>query len=75
VIIKSAAYSNRKKALTVTAKSTAQPGTVTLTAQGYGPMAYAARKKVYKGAFKTTPKPTAVTVISSGGGTQTRNIP
>ncbi len=69
-------YRRLSKTLKVFARSTAAPGSVTLTAVGFGDLAYRSTKNDYFGKFKpVASKPPTVTVVSTGGGSDTKPVP
>jgi hypothetical protein len=73
--VKITAATYRRGTLTVSATSTAPTGTVTLTAQGVGPLKYDARRKNYSGTFRgIAKKPANVTVTSTGGGSAVATV-
>lgn len=69
-------YSRLRKTLKIFARSTAAPGSVTLTAVGFGDLAYRAAKNDYFGKYRpVASKPATVTVVSTGGGSDTKPVP
>lgn len=73
VTIVSATYNTRRKTLSVTATSSAQPN-ATLMVAGYGQMAYKAKTKTYTFTAAVAAKPASVTVSSSLGGSATAPV-
>lgn len=73
VTIIAATYTSRKRTLSVTAKSSAQPN-VTLTVQGYGQMKWNNKSKTYTFSTTTSSAPPSVTVTSTGGGSATKDV-
>ena len=73
VTIVSATYNTRRKTLSVSATSSAQPN-ATLTVVGYGPMTYKAKTKTYSFTATVATKPASVTVTSSLGGSATKTL-
>ena len=67
VTIVSATYNSRRKTLSVSATSTAQPNAV-LTVVGLGQMTYKTKANTYTFTATLASKPTSVTVTSSRGG-------
>jgi FtsP/CotA-like multicopper oxidase with cupredoxin domain len=69
-------YSQATKTLKVFARTKESPGTVVLTAVGFGDLAYRPSKRDYYGAFSPVPmKPDSVTVVSSAGASDTKPVP
>lgn len=76
VSIYRAKYGRRTRVLRVFARSTAAPGSVTLTAVGFGELVYRPRRNDYLGRFRgVASKPAKVTVVSTGGGSDTKPVP
>ncbi len=73
VTITSATYTTKKKLLSVTATSSAQP-TAVLTVTGFGQMTYKTKSRTYVLQVTTATKPVTVTVTSSLGGTATKAL-
>ena len=73
VTILSATYNAKRKQLSVTATSSAQPN-ATLTVVGFGQMTYKAKSKSYVLTATVATKPSSVTVTSTFGGRATVNL-
>jgi len=73
VTIVSATYNTRRKTLSVSATSSAQPNAV-LTVVGLGQMTYKTKTKTYSFTATVATKPASVTVTSSLGGTATKTL-
>jgi hypothetical protein len=73
VTIVSATYNAKRKTLSVTATSSAQPNAV-LTVVGLGQMTYKTRTKTYTFTATLASKPASVTVTSSLGGSATATV-
>ena len=73
VSILSATYNSRRKTLTVSATSTAQPNAV-LTVVGLGQMTYKTKTNTYTFTATLASNPTSVTVTSSRGGSATATV-
>jgi len=73
VTIVSATYNTRRKTLSVSATSSAQPNAI-LTVVGFGQMTYKTKTKTYTFTSTVDTKPASVTVTSSRGGSATATV-
>jgi hypothetical protein len=73
VTILSATYNSKRKTLSVSATSSAQPNAV-LTVVGFGQMTYKSKTKTYTFTATVATKPGSVTVTSSRGGSATAPV-
>jgi hypothetical protein len=73
VTIVSATYNARRKTLSVSATSSAQPNAI-LTVVGFGQMTYKTKTKTYTFTATLASNPGSVTVTSSLGGSATTTV-